>query len=319
MYSRRAKSSITQMAVGADLLCAGTAGGSIHTWTITSMSSYEEHALSEEQITGLAMAVMGGRTYFVVGLRSGELSVIDTVGNQVLWKVAAGKRIAGVKTILLGGHLIVLAAVDMAGDRYSLNACRLWDLASGDEIDSFDPVREQELSRGSFGYTGGGWRLAIQGYMRDKSLTAITTWQTPDGPMAAACCSAAPISVWLLEEQRQVTELSVDITGAQDLDFARGHLVAAARDKLHIWDASHQWSGFWVPAYHAISSIACGTWGVKPCIASGGYDGSLRIWGFDGSQLATIDIDEKITALASVPGGRFVIGTPRGLVAIETD
>jgi WD40 repeat protein len=304
------------MAVGADLLCAGTASGSIHTWTTTSIPSHEEHALSDKGITGLAIAVVAGQAYFIAGLKSGELSVIDAVSSQVLWKVAAGKRISAVKTILLGGRPTVLAAVDMSEDRYRLNVCRLWDLSSGDEIDTFDPVREQKRS---FGYAGGGWRLATQGYMRDKSITAIATWQAPDGPMAAACCSAAPISVWLLEEQRQVTELSVDITGAQDLDFGSGHLVAGAGDKLHIWNPPRQWSGFQVPAYHAITSIACGTWGGKPCIASGGYDGSLRMWRFDGSQLATIDIDERITALAYVPDGRFAVGTSRGLVVIETD
>ena len=233
VHARRGESSIAQITVGEGLLCAGTQGGSIHTWTTTSPPSHEEHPLSREEITGLAVTAVAGQTCFVVGLSSGELSLIDAIRNEALWKVTAGDRISAVKTVLLSGRLAILAAVDISGKK-RLNVCRLWDLLSGEELESFDPVRDQELAD-RLGDFGAGWRLAVRGYRRDKSLTAIATWQTPDGPMAAACCSASPIPVWLLEEQRQVTELSVDKTGAQDLDFGHGHLVAGAGDKLHIW------------------------------------------------------------------------------------
>jgi WD40 repeat protein len=312
VHSRRCKSSITQIAVGEGLLCAGTEGGSVHTWVTASTPHHEEHPLSGQVITGLAVTAIAGQTYFVVGLASGELSLIDAANNESLWKVAAGNHIFAVKTVRLAGRQAVLAAVDMSPPtQRRLYVCRLWDLSSGEEIESFDPEQDWD--------PGDGWRLAAEGYQRDKPLRAVAVWQTPNGPMAAACCSASPVPVWLLEEQRQVTQLSVDNYGAYDLDFGHGHLVAGAGGNLHIWDASRQWSGFSVPARHSVASVACGTYAGRPCIASGGYDGSLQIWGLDGSHLATIDIDEAITALAALEGGRFAVGTSRGLLMIETD
>jgi WD40 repeat protein len=136
--------------------------------------------------------------------------------------------------------------------------------------------------------------------------------------MAAACCSAAPIPVWSLEDQRQVAELAVDKTGVHDLDFGHGHLVAGGGDMLYIWNASNQWSGLLVHSKHSISTVACGIYEGEPCVASGSYDGSLTMWGLDGAQLATIDIDERITALAALDNTRFAVGTSRGLVMIET-
>jgi WD40 repeat protein len=316
--SRRAKSAITKLAVGADLLCAGTPAGTAHTWTTASTPSHEEHPLSSSEISALAVTAVAGQTYFVTGTTSGELSCIDAVSDEYRWKVTPGRRISAVKTVHLAGRPAVLAAVNMSTDQRSLDACRLWDLCSGEEIYSFDPVRDQK-EMDHWQIFGGGWRLAVQGYRRDKSLNALAAWQTPDGAMAAACCSAAPIPIWLLEQQCQVAQLNVDITGADDIDFGYGHLVAGVGDRLHVWDASRRWSEFSVYARHSVSSVTCGAWEGKPCIASGGNDGSLRIWGFDGSQLTTIDIDEKITSIASLNDDRFAIGTSRGLVVIETN
>jgi WD40 repeat protein len=162
-----------------------------------------------------------------------------------------------------------------------------------------------------------GWRLSVDDWRRDKTLNALAAWQTPYGAMAAACCDASPIPIWLLEEQRQVAQLDVDITGARDLDFGHEHLVACSGDRLYIWDASRQWSGITVDAGHPVSSVACGMYTGEPCVASGGYDGSVRMWRFDGSQLGIIDIDEKIMSMTVMHGGRFAIGTQRGLAVIE--
>ena len=207
LFSRQGETFVTKVAAGEGLLCAGTAFGSVHAWTTASTPSHYQHRLRGDEITALAVTAIAGKTYFVAGTWFGGLSLIDSASGKNLWTVAPEMRISAVKTVHLAGRPVALAAVSMSHD---LNVCRLWDLSSGEEINSSGPPRGLE-KMDDWQLLYDGWRLAVQDWRRDKSLNALAAWQTPYGAMAAACCDASPIPIWLLEEQRQVAQLDVDI------------------------------------------------------------------------------------------------------------
>jgi WD40 repeat protein len=357
LRSGEAEYFVTQAAAGDDAIYASTLDRAVHIWSGKTASVLRVPGGGTSEIRGLAVAQAAGRTCIVVGLGDGELSVIDVSSGEQLWTLQAGSRVEALTTLPLAGRPVILAAVQLDQGR-PIWVCRLWELASGREIETreLDEYGVYEKEHGLL-EEGDEWRLAVEGYRRGKQLRCVAVCETPGGPLAAAGGQAGVIPVWSLTDHSRVAELDANFEEIEALSFGHGHLFAGNGDgDLHGWRVTtlyaaqrnrkrlheelasidlppDKWlnqlditeyelaASLQIPGAHVgrVRAVACGTWAREPCVVSGGADGRLRSWRLDRSDIATVDVGEPITALAALEDRWFAVGTSHGLVMIETD
>jgi len=64
-------------------------------------------------------------------------------------------------------------------------------------------------------------------------------------------------------------------------------------------------------------SVAVGELEGRPVIVSGGWNGTVRVWGESGQLKMTVSVDATAEAIALAPGERIVVGTLEGLMVLK--
>ena len=232
----REQFAVASVAVSDSMVYVSTAAGQAHAWNIESGEPWRLLVGPEAPVSTLG-APSGSRRV-ILGLETGELQLWDGSNGRLIWRAEAGQKIISVQAVLLGGRMTALAAVQLNWDLY---ACRMWDLETGTEIQSYGVASGMaELAR-HLGIRD-EWHLTVTGY-RDKTLTDLAATDTPYGPVAAVASRAPVIPVWSLASQECVAELLIrGDSKPLVLAFAPGYLFAGGTSgELLGWRLSAWW------------------------------------------------------------------------------
>jgi hypothetical protein len=253
----RREHAVTGLAARPGRVCAGTKAGVVHAWDAGSGQAHKVFPAGQSVISGLAVAKIAARDHIVVGQETGEITMIDAQSGDPAWTVTAGETVIALATVLVADRPAVVAAVQVRPSvRAGVNVegtlfggvyvCRLWDIASGQEIATRLSAAEM-MWPAAVGlrsiHAGYEWLLARQDDERSNPLYCVAAHETTSGPLVAAGGGAIP--VWSLAEllqqpdggqpalgprvahEHQITELGSG-SHFKALAFGHGHLVAGS-------------------------------------------------------------------------------------------
>ena len=310
---------IAALAACGDVLAALDASGVVHRWRWREGLQLE--ALDEPAAPARAIAdcVLDGRPHCAVALGDGTLQAYDVVTAE-RWPavVRTGSEIIRMAVGSWRGAPIAATAVQLGTRRASFTermepfyGLRLWDLAKGDEIvtqgpTTFLPPGMEMLS----------WKLTLHG-SQDRDLEVLAACENGDG-LCFATGHSRELAIWDVESLESVMEESRAF-GINALSSQGGLLaVAESRGELQLYSLEPPHRRRLLGEHSGVTAVQFASWHGEPALIAGDGDGWLRFWSLDGGQIAAIDIDCRVTALASIADEHVAVGTSSGVVVLKS-
>ena len=216
-----------------------------------------------------------------------------------------------VRLASLGGATIAFVACG-----HDVWSVRVWNVDTGEEIPTHHAfsLRHGEEDKPLYGLaaaaTGRSVRLAFASKYSQVMVADFPQSLADDVPLWQR------YATWPIPFHR---EQYVHSLAMADSDGALTLAAGTEYGHVAIWDALNGDSiGMRDDAHLGkIDALAFGHHGAERVLASGGRDGSVRVWSSALEELFRIDIGENVTALTWVGPGRLAIGSPQGVLLVD--
>jgi WD40 repeat protein len=310
---------VEALSVAGDVLAALTSTGRVRRWEWRSPEGLDSFAAPDATVEAIASCDLDERPHLVMAYRDGIVAAFDaTSGERRPTQLELQAELQG---LAVGRHRgsVVAATAAVLGTRWDraygsdkkVYGVRLWDLLSGTEIETRRRLFGEAIDNDS----SLGWKLSVPGYS-DWPFGVIEVFGDGDRSFIAAG-SDRSLQVWSLDDidDERGTNRASPITA---LAGEGGLLVAAGwRGEIELWRID-DWGYTTRIGHHSeVRGLLLGRFRDEPAVYSGGSDGWLRIWSLTGEQMASVQVDERITALASLPDDHIAVGTRRGLTVLR--
>lgn len=251
-----------------------------------------------------------------------SLSAVD--GSDLRGPIKTGEDALALSVWPVQGRPAAIVAVNLKrmGEEGHY-VVRAWDLATGDEIPTFDP-RPSVLNPG-----GRRWKLESWGYFRNKKLYCVDARDWEGKTLVAFAGPHGEVRVMDLgsleevdrwaggSEGYYVHSLALALCGGRPLAFAgdeRGTLFA--RDLARGEAVGPRLEGMHRGGIEALEVLQTPA---GAFLASGGADGTVNLWTPDLVHKLRIETERPVVGLAAMGPDRLAVGTDRGLTVLRLD
>ncbi len=92
--------------------------------------------------------------------------------------------------------------------------------------------------------------------------------------------------------------------------------LADSRGDLELWTLDPPRLSRRLGEHASVAALQLGSWHGRDVLFSGDRKGCVRMWPLEGGQATAVDLDESVTALASLDDEYVAVGTTRGVVVL---
>lgn len=309
-------------------LAAGTAGDTtlatsnvgpgfsdLHLWDAEGKCLWSRRFL-KESLQNLAMTEVDGSPAIAWGTGEGLLHISSALdGTDLRDPVKVGEEVTALAVRTIKGTPIAFLAVNLkpigqAGE----HVVRIWDLATGNEIDTTLP-RKIGLRR---------WK-----WQSDKALWCVDALDQGESTLVAFAGPYGEVRVVELESLEEVDRwyggVGWDFVHRVALGLCEGRALVFGGDengRLFGRDLSaRQDLGPRLDTAHrrGITALLVRQTEMGTCVVSGGADGFVKFWRTDLTPLARIETERPISGLAFLGPDRLAVATDRGLTLLRLD
>jgi WD40 repeat protein len=271
----------------------------------------------------LKLIDFGGKCLFVTAGRSGVVQAWSLDGNPIYRQLQVDAFVSAFNVCTTGQRLLaIMAARD--GGKYRVGA---WDVAQGEEITSAGRFMIESVEDKSIDYVAGieyGQTTLLVGAMAHSFYRRITVWDLNSPPVHATLRAHGyppREKIWSTNAARKITCMMT-----MRCDGLPVIVVGDEGGWITLWDAA---DGEVVLAYEAHRKAVAGLDSMqvagKDVVISAGLEGTIAgttVSRHDGkessaSETFTIEVGDRIRAIAALAGGRIVAGTEQGFLLFQ--
>jgi WD40 repeat protein len=309
---------VEALAVAGEVLAAVTSSGDVRRWLWRSGQELAPLQVDDLDVAGIRGVTIENENAVVVAHQSGLVETFDAeTGQRDPVSLSAGEKLLCFAVVPLEGRPVAATAVqlgieqDIGGPR-AFHGVRLWDLATGVEIDTRHARADLRSSRESL-----AWKL-----VPPRSDRRIDVIEASTGPADAviAVGSARAVTTWSMSDLGREGSVSRSYTTSALALRGSRLAIADSRGTIEVWDV-HRLAGASIgeriAEHPGVTSLLLARWRGMAALLSGGTDRCLRVWSPDGGTIEVIEIDEPVTSLAELPDGHLAVGTRRGLMVLS--
>jgi WD40 repeat protein len=242
----------------------------------------------------------------VVNNRNVQCRLLD--GTLALPPTNLGFPIESVLAVELEQRLQLLAVVQEASE-YEI---RLWDVLSGQEVDS----KEKRKRSVDFPFQFSGYE--------DKAIQQMVVVKEGQFNILVAASSTPYnlVRAWNLESKKEAwqSNMAEAVTSLIPVVTNKGKVVVGADNKgnIRIWRAGDgEVLASWRSSQRGITQLCSGPSGGREIIVSASRDGTIMGWDGIGSCVFEINTGDSITSLAPLADRRLAVGTERGFILFQ--
>jgi WD40 repeat protein len=326
MFQQQQSFGVLSTAATDTIVWSGLDSGELRAFDAATGRVQRSLPIEDGRPVALRMGQFDGRPCLLVGCYGGQIHRLDPdTGRPLAAPISVGGPVTDMAVFTSFDSAFIAATTESRSDQgHRHYHVRLWQMMSGEEIDTREDAR---LSL--FGAEIGS-RLSVDDYERTKPLKAVTFLSAREGPLVAAGGDPVSVSVWDVATLEHVAHCKLPTAGRSRVPnvvslaqlLANGDLllVAGTDDgSIVAWELT-EGAMLWTRGSGPSSStqVAAVQWGGASVVASGGWDGVLRIWTPAGEAVDLVHLGAAIWNISALPDGSIAVGTNRGLVVLAS-